>query len=130
MRQHSQPWHCFKPRNVLDVIVQDVFYFCLPLNSVPSTSHTIPLQGFRLGRPFSILLKKKLNCPKEPRPNLPNVLRFYDQIGRCLSVFLSYCSGTLSNDYTVFWVATFSGCSPSLCEHVKKVLVSKLFILL
>jgi hypothetical protein len=36
-----------------------------------------------------------LECPKEPRPNLPNVLRFYDQIGRRLSVFLSNCSGTL-----------------------------------
>jgi hypothetical protein len=52
------------------------------------------VQGFRLGRPFGILPKKKMKSPKEPRPNLPNVLRFYDQIGRRLSVFLSNCSGT------------------------------------
>jgi hypothetical protein len=52
------------------------------------------LQGFRLGRPFGILPKKKMKCPKGPRPNLLNVLRFYDQIGRCLSVLLSDCSGT------------------------------------
>jgi hypothetical protein len=53
----------------------------------------VGIQGFRLGRPFGILPKKK-KCPKEPRPNLPNVLRFYDQIGCRLSVFLSNCSGT------------------------------------
>jgi hypothetical protein len=59
-----------------------------------ASAKQIPLQGFRLGRPFGILPKKKLKCPKGQRPNLPNVLRFYDQIGHRLSVFLSNCSGT------------------------------------
>jgi hypothetical protein len=74
--------------------------------------------GFSFGSALRHFAEKKLKCPKEPRPNLPNVLRFYDQIGRRLSVFLT--AQVHYNDYTVFWVATFSGCSPSLCEHVKK----------
>jgi hypothetical protein len=51
--------------------------------------------GFLFGSALRHFAEKKLKCPKEPRPNLPNVLRFYDQIGRRLSVFLSNCSGTL-----------------------------------
>jgi hypothetical protein len=42
----------------------------------------------------SAFCRKKKKCPKEPHPNLANVLRFYDQIGRRLSVFLSNCLGT------------------------------------
>jgi hypothetical protein len=37
----------------------------------------------------SAFCRNNFKCPKEPRPNLPNVLRFYDQIGHRLSVFLS-----------------------------------------
>jgi hypothetical protein len=50
--------------------------------------------GFSFGSALRYFAEKKLKCPKGPCPNLPNVLRFYDQIGHRVSVFLSDCSGT------------------------------------
>jgi hypothetical protein len=52
------------------------------------------LSGVSFGSALWHFAEKKLKCPKGPRPNLPNVLSFYDQIGHRLSVFLSDCSGT------------------------------------
>jgi hypothetical protein len=84
-------------------ITQQQFYFLQNYGDVMKTvEYNIKFkeiihsqtQGFCLGRPFGIL-PKKIEMSKEPRPNLPNVLRFDDQIGRRLSVFLSNCSGTL-----------------------------------
>jgi hypothetical protein len=66
-----------------------------------NTAHNLVNQVFHTTRvfvwvgPWAFCQKIKIKCPKEPHPNLPNLLRFYDQIGRRLFVFLSNCSGTL-----------------------------------